>query len=777
MKKITIVILKKMDTITIAILAKEKGHVLPTFLKCIENQTFPKNRTYIYIRSNNNKDNTSEILQTWVNQNKHLYIDIYEDYTNVEQNIEQYSPHEWNSLRFKILGKIRKDSIIWALNKQSHYFVVDCDNFIFDMTLETLHKTKLPVVSPLLKSSTYYSNFHNKIDDRGYFVQNTDYYDILNQKIKTCISMDVVHCTYFIRREYLEQMEYIDNTERHEYVIFSHNCRTKNILQFLDTRNIYGYITFADTKEDFEKEPWFDKFYTKENSEKFLIMSPQAGFGNRLRSLASGILLALQTNRTFRYVWEDTNEMINLKHFKDYFEETIFIYDKDNVKLNSVYSEWKPEDYWYQKQSGGQRKFNFNNVLPVNLNLIKNDTSDIILIETSNQLISDEELYQIYKTYFIPKEKYKNILNTIPEIETCLSIRRGNLLQYFPDSNQSFEELSKWIISSQFKQMVIFSDDHKFRDNLREIFPQISIELNLEPFEVAFMEFLIMAFKCKTIYGTPHSSFSEQASIFGGKFNHNKTLSIIIPKSETLGGFFSNCSLILNYIVDSFNANKKLLPINTDNCYSLYNPGYTKIMKHFFKEQENEISYNEILFHHPEISFHHTHQFKSYQQLDYINLNPLIHKYFTPSNDIIALKNNLINEYCIQSNEYCAVYYRGTDKITEIELPSFETFYLKIMEIKKQHPTIKFIVQSDTKSFILYIKQKIPDIIIMEYVQDSLNGLHNDNKPENNFNIIKRFLAIILILSECKYIICGFGNCSLWMALFRGKFDGIHQLK
>ena len=54
------------SAVTIAILAKNKGHSLPLYLKCILDQTFPKDKTYIYIRTNNNTDDTVQILKEWV---------------------------------------------------------------------------------------------------------------------------------------------------------------------------------------------------------------------------------------------------------------------------------------------------------------------------------------------------------------------------------------------------------------------------------------------------------------------------------------------------------------------------------------------------------------------------------------------------------------------------------------------------------------------------------------------------------------------------------------
>ena len=253
--------------ITIAILAKDKEHCLPLYLLCIENQTWPKNKTYLYIRTNNNNDNTAQILRNWIETVKDQYLDIYFDDSDVSQNIQQYGQHEWNCDRLKILGNIRNKSIQWAYEKNSHYFVVDCDNFIYSHTLENLLYTNLPIVAPLLYSNNAYSNYHAAIDMNGYNITSPYYLTILNREIKGLIEMPVVHCTYLVRYEIIPEITYDDESYRYEYVIFSDSARKKQIPQYLDTREVYGYLTFAENSNKLVNEPWFLSFSSKLNDQ------------------------------------------------------------------------------------------------------------------------------------------------------------------------------------------------------------------------------------------------------------------------------------------------------------------------------------------------------------------------------------------------------------------------------------------------------------------------------------------------------------------------------
>jgi hypothetical protein len=210
----------------------------------------------LYIRTNNNNDETAEILRNWIARVGFHYAKIYFDDTDVAEPVQQFGQHEWNYTRFKVLGKIRQDSVNWAKKNNSHYFVADCDNFICPDTIESMIKTNVPIVAPFLRchENPYYSNYHDTIDSNGYYLPSTFYYDVLEQRVRGIIELPVVHCTYFIRHEVLDAICYDDESARYEYVIFSHSARKQNIPQYIDNRKIYGYVSFAENTEDFEKE-------------------------------------------------------------------------------------------------------------------------------------------------------------------------------------------------------------------------------------------------------------------------------------------------------------------------------------------------------------------------------------------------------------------------------------------------------------------------------------------------------------------------------------------
>ncbi|WP_405115539.1 hypothetical protein MHH28_13065 [Paenibacillus sp. FSL K6-1217] len=243
------------DLVTIAILAKDKGHVLPLYLELIEKQTYPASRINLYIRTNNNNDRTKEILEEWVERVGERYHEVHFDASDVEEPVQDYTPHDWNYLRLRVMARLRQESIEWAKSRNSHYFVPDCDNFIISDTLESLLSTNLPVVGPLLTLAesplSYYSNYHNVVDEDGYLKHSEHYPLYLYQIVKGLLQVDVIHCTYLMRYEILDHVRYEDGSGRHEYVIVSDGLRKAGIPQYLDNRKKYGLLTFCDTEEQF----------------------------------------------------------------------------------------------------------------------------------------------------------------------------------------------------------------------------------------------------------------------------------------------------------------------------------------------------------------------------------------------------------------------------------------------------------------------------------------------------------------------------------------------
>ncbi len=242
---------KETSEILIAILAKDKAPCLPFYLQCIYNLNYDKKKLHLYIKTNDNNDNTKDLLLEFIGKYGKEYKSIYYNDLDIAPKLKTMGHREWTSFRFNILGKIRQDSINYAIENNLHYFVADCDNFVTPNTLNELllHKDK-KVIGPMLPTKTGYSNFHYTVDNDGYFKNHENYGKLLTKEIKGVIPVDVIHCTYFINNNTLKDISYNDGSGRHEYVIFSDMLRKKNINQYLLNENFYGMLEWYINKED-----------------------------------------------------------------------------------------------------------------------------------------------------------------------------------------------------------------------------------------------------------------------------------------------------------------------------------------------------------------------------------------------------------------------------------------------------------------------------------------------------------------------------------------------
>jgi hypothetical protein len=240
--------------VLVAILAKQKAKFLPLYLKCLEQLDYRKSAIHLYIRTSNNTDTTTEILREWLDRRGHLYASVEFDTQDVPERVELYGVHEWNSMRFRVMGRLRDESLRKTVERDCQfYFAADADIFVRPQTLTRLMTLNLPIVAPLLRMispSDPYSNFHAAVDATGYYKEVPHYHVLLHWRIRGIIEVPVVHCTYLVRADLVDRLSYRDGTERNEYVIFSDTARAQGITQYLDNRLTYGYILFDDVGDE-----------------------------------------------------------------------------------------------------------------------------------------------------------------------------------------------------------------------------------------------------------------------------------------------------------------------------------------------------------------------------------------------------------------------------------------------------------------------------------------------------------------------------------------------
>lgn len=239
-------------------------------------------------------------------------------------------------------------------------------------------------------------------------------------------------------------------------------------------------------------------------------------------------------------------------------------------------------------------------------------------------------------------------------------------------------------------------------------------------------------------------------------------------------GFFSCCSVKLKKICDYINKNKKMPDIvDSSNQFKLYKKNLKIDITFDFFENYTNLKNPEIFF---PINYHFNQQFIDYSKLDYKHLTPLVKKYFSPSSKIKDIINSIEQKYNLDYSKIISVYYRGCDKYKETKLSDFDNFYSQINNLININ--YKIIIQTDQAQFLDYINNKnIRDLIIISENKTSYNsiGIHHEHTSKENYNQMLYFFSTIIILSKCKYIICGSGNVSKWIMLYRGNNINVSQ--
>ena len=242
-------------------------------------------------------------------------------------------------------------------------------------------------------------------------------------------------------------------------------------------------------------------------------------------------------------------------------------------------------------------------------------------------------------------------------------------------------------------------------------------------------------------------------------------------------GFFSCCAVKLTRIVEFINSNKKL-PDNVDSSeqFTWYKNDKNKdITFDYFEHYENIPDVNII---HP-INYHWGHQFINYASLDYKCITPLIKKYFSPSAEINKIINNIEKKYNLLYENICVLFYRGNDKNRETKICSYDEYLIYVNQLLKKNQKLVFLVQSDETEFIEFMTNKFPNNSF--YFNDEIRHMKKCNDTvdlkmrSQNYEFSKKYLAITIIMSKCKYIICGSGNCSEWIMFYRENNKNVIQ--
>ena len=255
-------------------------------------------------------------------------------------------------------------------------------------------------------------------------------------------------------------------------------------------------------------------------------------------------------------------------------------------------------------------------------------------------------------------------------------------------------------------------------------------------------------------------------------------------------GFFSCCSVRLNSIITFYNRYGRL-PEKVDSSYQfrlykLHSKLEQDITYDYFAREDDAA--NSV----PpprKIDYLERYQFSNFEFLDYKGIVPIVQRYFSPSQQIQNAICDIEDKYKLDYKNLCVLFFRGNDKGTEMFLPSYSAFLERARAQLKTNPQTTFLLQSDETEFLEYMARELghcgdgdipPRVIIfndeirhMRRQRSSVDKLPDSTKT--NYYYSQLFLAITIIMSRANTVICTSGNCSIWIAFYRGGADGIIQ--
>ena len=241
-------------------------------------------------------------------------------------------------------------------------------------------------------------------------------------------------------------------------------------------------------------------------------------------------------------------------------------------------------------------------------------------------------------------------------------------------------------------------------------------------------------------------------------------------------GFFSCCSVKLTKIIDFINLNKKIPDIvDSSEQFNYYKTNNDKDITYNYFEDYDNIKVNILV----PINYHWDYEYINYSKLDYTHINPIIKKYFSPSISIIGIINNMEKKYNLIYDNICVLFYRGNDKNRETLICGYDEYLKYANELLIKNPHMLFLIQSDETEFIEFMINKFPYNSF--YFKDEIRHMKKCNDtvdwkmPEKKSDFSKNYLAITIIMSKCKYIICGSGNCSQWIMFYRNNNNNVIQ--
>lgn len=242
-------------------------------------------------------------------------------------------------------------------------------------------------------------------------------------------------------------------------------------------------------------------------------------------------------------------------------------------------------------------------------------------------------------------------------------------------------------------------------------------------------------------------------------------------------GFFSCCTIALIEVIKYFNRHKQLPEVfDRSQQFAFFKADLREnIIDKLFEEGTNHIEHERELVvtnEAGEISF------GDYSRIHFDDVKPFIERYFAPSKTVRCIMNDYVANYGLDFDNLCAVFYRGNDKQKECLVTNYQDFIDKAKEMPEH---VKFLVCPDETEMWQAFHGEFGErcILIKEtpHMRRKNSAIFYELPPNKKTEHACNFLAAVITMSKCKYAITHSGNGSLFLALYRGNMNNVHQFR
>ncbi|XP_056624585.1 procollagen galactosyltransferase 1 [Triplophysa dalaica] len=238
--------------VLVALVCRNSAHSLPHALGAIDRLNYPKDRMALWVATDHNSDNTTELLREWLINVQNFYH--YVEWRPQEESTvykDESGPKQWTDARYEHVMKLRQAALDTAREMWADYFLmVDCDNLLTnpDFLWKLMHENKT-IVAPMLESRAAYSNFWCGMTSQGYYKRTPAYMPIRRQERKGCFAVPMVHSTYLIdlRKEASRQLAFYPphpdyNWAFDDIIIFAFSAQMADVQMYICNKEVYGYF-------------------------------------------------------------------------------------------------------------------------------------------------------------------------------------------------------------------------------------------------------------------------------------------------------------------------------------------------------------------------------------------------------------------------------------------------------------------------------------------------------------------------------------------------------